>query len=135
MADDGKDIDVARFGFDYSEVHVSYEESIIGKSGKTRGYLYPGSLSEGIYIVSGAKEQAVFDFADDEMIELSVGRNTFLVSCRDKDNTIVNAKQLLDCLVADIVYSDTNKELSTYKSYYILSNSQYLEKIEDAMFD
>lgn len=135
LADDGKDIDVARFGYNYTETHISYVESVLGKSGKTRGYVYPGKLGEGIYIVSGTKEQSVFDFDDDDIIELTIGRNIFLVSCRDKESNISNAKQLLDYFVAEAMYSDANKDMSEYRSYGILSNSQYVEKIDCITFD
>lgn len=135
LADDGKDIFVVRFGFNYSEKHISYAKSILGKSGKTRGYIYPGKLSEGIYIVSGTKEQSVFDFDDDEIVELTIGKNIFMVSCRDKDSNLSDSKILLDYFVGETIYSDSNKDLSGCKSYGILSNSQYVEKIESVAFD
>lgn len=134
LSDDGKDIDVSRFGFNYSEAHISYEESVLGKSGKTRGYVYPGKLSEGIYIVGGTKAQSTFGF-DDEKAELSIGNNIFMVSCREKDSPLSNSKSLLDFFVFETIYSDVNKSLSEYKSYNILSNKQYLEKVASAYFD
>lgn len=135
MADDRKDIDLSRFGFNYSEVHIPYSESLLGKSGKTRGYVYPGRIGEGIYIVSGSKEQSIFDFEDDDIVDLALGKNIFLVSSRDKETVIENSKHLINLLVGEAIYSDTNKDLSMGRAYVFFNNEQMLDKITDQVLD
>ena len=136
ILDNGKDIDVVRFGFDMKDVHIPYTDSVLGKSGKTRGYIYPGKLAEGIYVVSGSKEQSVFEFEDDNTIDLGLGNNAFLVSCRTKEKKArATIKEWIDLFVAEIMRSDSHSDWNTFRSMQILKTSNELEDLEKCPLD
>ena len=136
ILDDGKDIDVVRFGFKRSDIYIPYSESILGKSGKTRGYVYPGRLEEGIYVVSGNREQAVFEFEEDNSVELAAGNNVVLVSCRGKEKkSITTIKEWLDLLVSEVISSDSNISMAASKSFRILSETHDLDHLERTPLD
>ena len=136
LKDDGKDIDVVRFGFHRKDIHIPYSESILGKSGKTRGYVYPGKLMEGIYVISGSMEQAVFEFEDDNSVELTQGNNVILVGKREKANAEINdIKTWLDLFVGDVLSTDANKDLVETRSYRIFNKTGQLDTLEKMAFD
>ena len=136
LKDDGKDIDVVRFGFHRKDVHLPYSESILGKSGKTRGYLYPGRLEEGIYVISGSVEQTVFEFEDDNSVELTQGNNVILVGRNGKANTEINdIKTWLTLFVGDVLSTDSNTDLTDTQSYRIFKKTCQLDSLEKAAFD
>ena len=136
LKDDGKDIDVVRFGFNRKDIHIPYSESILGKSGKTRGYVYPGKLGEGIYVVTGSVEQAVFEFEEDNSVELTQGNNVILVGKREKASAEINdIKTWLDLFVDDVLSTDANMDLTNTRSYKIFSRTCQLDSIEKIEFD
>lgn len=132
--DDGKDIDVTRFGFRRSDIHIPYSESILGKSGKTRGYVYPGTLEEGIYVISGSKEQAVFEFEEDDTVDLSAGNNVILVSCRGK-KPVETSKEWVDLLVMEAFNSDPNAGMAMSKAFQVMNVSHELDNLEKLPLD
>lgn len=134
LEDDGKDIDVTRFGFHRSDVHIPYSESVLGKSGKTRGYVYPGVLEEGIYVISGSKEQAVFEFEEDDTVDLTAGNNVILVSCRGK-KPVSTTKEWIDLLVKDVLLSGPNEGLAKSGSFQLLKSSHELDRLEKVALD
>ncbi len=136
VADDGKDIVVRRFGFDSSEVHIPYSKSILGKNGKKRGYPYPGRLHEGLYYVSGSKEQAVFEFEEETSYELSTGNNVLIVSCRNKNKqSIANIKEWLDSLVIQANKNEQDSDFSLSSAITLMNSSHKLDDLEHAPFD
>lgn len=132
IADDGKDIDVVRFGFDRKDVHIPYSNSLIGKSGKVRGYIYPGMLREGIYVISGSKKQSAFEF-EDETVELVHGNNVIFVNTNEKEAESVQA--WLDQLIMDCLRTGSNKDLIGTKTFQALNVTHDLDDIKKAPLD
>lgn len=136
VRDDGKDIDIVRFGFKRQDVYIPYSHSVLGKSGKTRGYLYPGILSEGIYTVTGNRKQAIFEFEENSGVELAPGNNVILVSCRKRNKKqITTTKEWLDLLMAETIYTDVNDSLANALALKILNDSEYFTQLEKIPLD
>lgn len=134
--DDGKDIDVVRFGFNMNKYHLTYADSKLTKNGLSRGYKYPERLSEGIYIVTGNKENAAFEFENEE-VELSAGNNVALVSCgREVEGRIANSKEWLDLLIKDVISNTVaNKEVQSGNSWKAMNDSRFSKLIKFCDFD
>ena len=130
LADDQKDIEVVRFGFNRTKVCIPYAESILSKTSEMRGYIYPGGLTEGIYVISGSKEQAVFEFEEDDSIELGVGNNTILVSCRTKDKNISTTKEWLDLLIKEAIYLPPHNDMSESRAVKMAVEELGFEQLE-----
>ncbi|MCR5020828.1 hypothetical protein [Ruminococcus sp.] len=136
VADDGKDIDIVRYGFNSNEVHIPYSESLLAKDGKTRGYPYPGKLREGVYIVYGSRKQKIFDFEEENSLELCSGNNILIVSCRSKDKKTINTiKEWLDLLVIQANINTQDADLLLSGAVKIMQSTHELDDLESISFD
>ncbi len=134
IEDDGKDIDVIRFGFERNIEHIPYAKSKLSSKGIAIGYVYPGEMKDGLYIISANKGSGFFDFEDDEEEELSIGNNILYVN-RKRKNEIRTSRDWLDILVSEVISSDKNTDISESKAYRILMNKNILESLEKSVFE
>ncbi len=132
--DDGKDIDVLRFGFNKLSFHLTYEHSKLSKNGESRGYPLPERLVEGFYMVSGDKNESFFDI-DEDSFSFDQGNGLIYVRCPREDNHIKTSKHLLDLLLKDILNKKTAGELKEAMSYKILTVPSMLSQIEIVQLD
>ena len=122
IADEGKDLDIVRFGHPAKSYYLLAENSRLGKSGMTRGYRTPERLTEGLYIVSGSKKQTDFEFEEEEM-EFDSGSSICLASRRKKDsNEVCSVSEWLDLLISDIVTTDQVTDIKDKRSYWYIAD-------------
>lgn len=134
--DDGKDIDVLRFGFNKLSSHLTYEHSKLCKieNDEFRAYPLPGKLVEGFYMVSGDKNESFFDI-DEDSFSFDQGNGLIYVRCPREDKHIRTSKHLLDLLLKDILNKKTADELKEAMSYKILTVPSMLSQIEIVQLD
>ena len=134
--DDGKDIDVLRFGFNKPSFHLTYEHSKLYKieNDEFRAYPLPGKLVEGFYMVSGDKNESFFDI-DEDSFSFDQGNGLIYVRCPREDKHIRTSKHLLDLLLKDILNKKTADELKATQSYKILTVPSNLSQIEIVQLD
>lgn len=135
IEDDGKDIFVTRFGFNCKEYPIPYSKSLLGKHKNSRGYPFPGELIDGIYIISASKEQKVFEFEEDESVELSIGNNIMLVDDGENGTKSSDIKNWLRSFVKAILNSEIKKSYSDINIYNELIKEEYILKLEKCCFD
>lgn len=134
VEDDNKDIDVLRFGFNKSTVHLKYADSKLSKTGQLRGYPFPSHLNEGIYIVSGEKKESFFEIEDDSF-SFDVRNNIMHVRFSREDKQIKTSKDLLGYMFDEVLNKATGAALEEALSYRILTNPLMLNKIEIVKLD
>lgn len=136
IKDDEKDLDIIRFGNPIIKHHLLYENSVLGKSGKTRGYIYPDRLTQGIYIIHGNKKDTLFEYEDDNIIDLNLDNNIMLVSCRSSEHKdIITVKQWLDLFISDVIMTDNNSDFSMCRSVKMFKSDDFMGRLEKAAFD
>lgn len=135
--DSGKDIDIVRFGFNPAAVHIPYSQSFKQelKGNTWNVYQYPGTLKDGIYIVSGSKQQSIFAFEYDMDYDLKPDNNILLVKGKRPEDE-KGAGQLLENTVKSILFkkpidysainSYTLKELNDYDIELLVALSYFL---------
>lgn len=135
--DDGKDIEVTRFGYNQKSINIPYSEAILSKSGTGIGYKYPYDFSDGIYIISGSKEQSFFEFEDDEIVELCPGNNILVVSDRDKSDvsSVDSLGVWLETLIFDLFCRDSQQSIQKYQSYIVFLKNPTLKNLADNGFN
>lgn len=133
-ADDGKDIDVLRFGFNKQSFHLTYERSKLSNTGESRGYPLPERLVEGFYMVSGDKNEAFFDI-DDDVFSFDQGNGLLYVRCHREDDHIRTSKHLLDLVLKDVLNKKTAEELKKTKAFEILTDPLKLRYFEIVQLD
>ena len=133
IEDDGKDITVSRFGFKHDVIQIPYEKSKLGKAGLTRGYELAEDLGDGLYVVTGTKEKAIFEFEEEDMIELAAGNN--IIDVRPQIKAILSSSELLSVLIKEILNTDSNADLKGTKAFQIAANSDELSRIQEVQFD
>lgn len=132
--DENKDLDVLRFGFNKTTVHLDYDNSKQSKNGMLRGYPFPSRLTEGIYIVSGEKKESVFDIEDDS-VSFDLRNNIMYVRCFKEDKRIRTSKHLLDLFFNDVLNKSVGDEIKETLSYQVLTKPEMLKEIDIVQLD
>ena len=129
LEDDGKDLIVKRFGSG-EELKLLYENSVLGKSKKTRGYRCPTLLQEGIYTVDGDINKSDL-FMDESGSQITNGNNTMAVSYRGKSINISSIADWLDQLTRDIIDAGMNDDIKGKVSFACIQNLHNYDRTLD----
>ena len=130
ILDKERNLTVSSFNNPELNLHLAYDKSLIGKTGKTRGYKCPIALAEGFYVVEATGEGSMFDFEDENSAWLTNGNDTIYVSNREKDAPIETFSDWIDQLIRDILRAGISNDIKTNVSYRMLGSIDQFKGID-----
>lgn len=117
IADDKRNLTVTSFRDPRKSAYIPYEKSVLGKSGKSRGYKCPNKLEEGFYVIESNLGTNAFEFEDENNAWLSNSNDTLYVSIREKGAPIETFSDWLDQLIKDILLAGMGNDISSGPAY------------------
>ena len=135
VQDEERNITVSSFRNPEMCFRILYSESLLGKSGKTRGYKCPHLLDDGFYVVESDKSNSAFEFEEETSTRLSNGNDTIYVSSRNRKSPIITFSDWLDQLIRDILSAGIMNDINTAKSFCLLDDLNQFKNTELHYFD
>ncbi len=135
IQDEERNLTISSFRNPDDSFRIIYEDSVVSKSGKTRGYKCPHLLDDGFYVVESDKSNTAFEFENEISTQLSNGRDTLYVSSRDRKSPIITISDWLDQLIRDILSAGPINDICSAKSYRMVDNLKKLQNTELEVFD
>ena len=135
IRDEERNITISSFRNPEDCFRISYEDSVLSKSGKTRGYKCPHLLDDGFYVVESDKSNNAFEFEDEISTQLTNGKETIYISSRDRKAPINTFSDWLDQLVQDILSAGPINDINTAKSFRLMGNLKKYQNTELTPFD